>query len=313
MFPGDAALPRPALTVVIPAFDAEAYVEQSVRSALAQESVDVSVVVVDDGSADRTAAVVAGIGDPRARLLRQANAGPGAARDAGARAAATAYVAFLDADDVLLPGWAAAVCAALDAGATVAVTDAFVFCGDERAELTYYQELPFPHEDQAAQILRYNFVLTTAAVRRDALLQVGGYSAAGVGVAEDWALWQALLLAGGSVALVPRVLSGYRRGHASLSSRVERMKADEIRLLRRRRRQVRHDRALSRAAREGLRVLRGDRAIHRVRRLAPAAPRRAALAATAAAWYFPHRRHAKAAVLLALAPERGRRYVATRI
>lgn len=89
--------------MIIPAFNHERSVAAAVHSALVFDEVD-EVIVIDDGSDDGTAAAVEGMTDPRVRLLRQANRGPGAARNAGARSAASEHLVFLDADDVLMPG-----------------------------------------------------------------------------------------------------------------------------------------------------------------------------------------------------------------
>lgn len=89
--------------VIIPAFNDEACVRDAVESALGQDHLR-EVIVVDDGSEDRTSEVVKGIGDDRVIVLRQANAGPGAARNTGAASATASHLVFLDADDELLPG-----------------------------------------------------------------------------------------------------------------------------------------------------------------------------------------------------------------
>jgi len=94
---------RPLVTVVIPAHDAAAFIEDAVRSALAQTLPELEVVVVDDGSTDATASVVAGIRDARVRLIRTPNRGVGAARNLGWRAGRGELVAFLDADDSWFP------------------------------------------------------------------------------------------------------------------------------------------------------------------------------------------------------------------
>jgi glycosyltransferase involved in cell wall biosynthesis len=67
------------------------------------QDVPVEVIVVDDGSEDDTASILASYGE-RVKAIRQANAGAGAARNAGMDAASGAFIAFLDADDVWLPG-----------------------------------------------------------------------------------------------------------------------------------------------------------------------------------------------------------------
>src|SRR5439155_1467638 len=77
---------------------------ESLASVLAERDVDLEVVVVDDGSTDDTAAVLAGLGDRRVRPVVRPHAGIAAARNAGLAAARAPYVAFHDSDDVVLPG-----------------------------------------------------------------------------------------------------------------------------------------------------------------------------------------------------------------
>jgi len=96
------------VSIVIAAYNAEALIESSVRSALAQTHSDVEVVVVDDGSRDRTADIVESIGDARVRLVRQENKGQSAALNRGAREATGDYIKFLDADDYINPAHVAA-------------------------------------------------------------------------------------------------------------------------------------------------------------------------------------------------------------
>src|SRR5690606_139621 len=96
------------VAVVIPAYNAEAYIETTLASVLAQDGVELEVVVVDDGSTDRSVEIAAALAgrDTRLRVVRQSNAGVAAARNAGAAAvsAEARYLHFLDADDVLVPG-----------------------------------------------------------------------------------------------------------------------------------------------------------------------------------------------------------------
>lgn len=91
------------VSVIIPAYNCEAYAGEAVGSALAQTYRDVEVIVVDDGSTDDTPDVLAAISDPRLHVIRQPNRGISAARNAGLDAATGAYIAFLDADDRWLP------------------------------------------------------------------------------------------------------------------------------------------------------------------------------------------------------------------
>jgi hypothetical protein len=97
----------PALdvSVVIPLYDKAPYVARALNSALAQTLAPREVIVVDDGSQDDGPAIVERMStvDPRIQLIRQANAGPSAARNRGIAEAKGTWIAFLDADDVLLP------------------------------------------------------------------------------------------------------------------------------------------------------------------------------------------------------------------
>jgi len=91
----------PCVSVVIPAHQAERHVGEAIESALAQTMDDIEICVVDDGSTDATAAVAASYRG--VRVLRQANQGVSAARNAGIAATSGRYVALLDADDRFLP------------------------------------------------------------------------------------------------------------------------------------------------------------------------------------------------------------------
>lgn len=92
----------PQVSVVIPTYNAAAFVRRAVDSVLLQTLCEVELLVVDDSSHDDTLTVLAGYGD-RIQVFTQANAGPAAARNHGLRLAGGEFVAFLDADDHWLP------------------------------------------------------------------------------------------------------------------------------------------------------------------------------------------------------------------
>ena len=92
------------ISVVIPLYNKEASIAQSLRSVLSQSHDDFEVVVVDDGSTDRSVSIVESVHDSRVRLFRQENGGPSKARNTGVNNAIGEWIMFLDADDELLPG-----------------------------------------------------------------------------------------------------------------------------------------------------------------------------------------------------------------
>jgi glycosyltransferase involved in cell wall biosynthesis len=86
------------ISVVIPVFNTEQFLGDAIASVLIQGDGLLEVIVVDDGSTDGSAAIAEGFDDP-VRVIRQSNAGPGAARNRGVEAARGEYITFLDADD----------------------------------------------------------------------------------------------------------------------------------------------------------------------------------------------------------------------
>lgn len=95
---------EPAVSVVLPTHNRAALLGRSIRSVLAQSFGDFEVLVVDDGSTDETAGVVAAFGDPRVRYVPLSrNTGAAAARNVGIRISRGKFLAFQDSDDEWLP------------------------------------------------------------------------------------------------------------------------------------------------------------------------------------------------------------------
>jgi len=97
----------PAVSVIIPAHDAERFIAPALESALAQSYGDLEIIVVDDRSSDGTPGIIEGYAqrDARVRLLRHPeNRGPAEARNTALRAARGRFIAFLDGDDLWMEG-----------------------------------------------------------------------------------------------------------------------------------------------------------------------------------------------------------------
>ena len=95
----------PGITVVIPTYNRAQLVTRAINSVLAQSMPDFELIVVDDGSSDETADVLAALKDPRLRVIHQENRGVSAARNVGIDAAVGEMIVWLDSDDEAEPGW----------------------------------------------------------------------------------------------------------------------------------------------------------------------------------------------------------------
>lgn len=98
-----AARDEELVSVIIPAYNAGPYLRAAVGGILSQSHRDLELIVVDDGSTDGSVDAIAGVSDPRLRLIRQANAGKSAAMNRGLEAARGAFYAVQDSDDVSMP------------------------------------------------------------------------------------------------------------------------------------------------------------------------------------------------------------------
>jgi glycosyltransferase involved in cell wall biosynthesis len=221
-------------TIVMPAYNAASTIAPAIRSVFAQTRGDFQLVVVNDGSTDETAERIRPFEtDSRLEVVHQPNCGLAAARNTAIAAARGRFVSMLDSDDLWLPGYLEAMDEALasrrDAG--FAYTDAWVLEDEtrrvQRASAMAYQDPPDPPPAEPAafltELLRRNFVFTSATVRRDVLKEVGGYRES-LEAAEDYELWLRIAAHGRSGVRVPGRLAVYRRRAGSLST-------DEVRML----------------------------------------------------------------------------------
>ena len=217
------------VTVVVPAYNAETTVVEALESVVAQGDVSVEVVIVDDGSTDATATVVTRAGrrpnGGRVRLLQHpgnTNRGVAASRNLGVEQARAEFIAFLDADDCLLPG-------ALAAGLEVfrRYPDVVLVYGRVkrtevvRGRATFVGSGVPNRPFSLARWLLFENPLPTSGtmVRRKAML--GCRFPEGLRhQIEDWAAWLALSRRGPAYFL-DRELACYRRSPGSWSARLD--------------------------------------------------------------------------------------------
>jgi hypothetical protein len=205
------------ISVVIPLFNKGRSVGRAVEAILAQTHTDWELIVVDDGSTDGSAQVVAGYKDPRIRIIAQSNSGVSAARNTGLAAARSKLVAFLDADDFWDPDHLSDLAQAATLLPDCAFwSSAYRFVDDNG----WVSECRLPKsrtgrivriEDYFAQATKYDNPVHSSAVMvdKDVLTRLGGFPV-GVKLGEDLITWAKLACAG-SLGYVGRATSSYVR------------------------------------------------------------------------------------------------------
>jgi glycosyltransferase involved in cell wall biosynthesis len=216
------------VTVIVPAYRAGETIARALESVVAQTLPPRAVVVVDDGSPDDTfghaEAMRTRMNGIELKVIRQDNAGAGAARNRALAEATTRYVAFLDADDEWLPEKLKRSMAQMEAGDYVLVAHDSIEVRDGcetrldcAARFRSYADAPF------VGLYRRGFIDTTTVVaRRNAVMVAGGFDTT-LANGQDFALWLAMLARPDARFLVfDEVLSRYHITSDSIMSHVER-------------------------------------------------------------------------------------------
>jgi glycosyltransferase involved in cell wall biosynthesis len=194
-----------SVTVVIPCFNAGAFIDEAVQSALAQTWADLEVVVVDDGSTDpATRRVLDAATWPRTRVLHQANAGPSAARNAAIREARGEFILPLDADDRIDPTYVEKAMAAFaaDPGLGIVYCRATRFGADEGL-----WKLP---DYAPRELVIDNVIFVSALFRKADWARVGGFGEHLRHGVEDYDFWVRMVGAGCRVHQIDEALFHYR-------------------------------------------------------------------------------------------------------
>ena len=200
----------PLVSVVMPCYNAQAFLREAVDCVLGQSHPRVELIVVDDGSTDQSQAILKEYGN-RLVFIEQANAGPYPARNHGLSHAHGEFVAFLDADDYWAPDFLEKLLRALDAHPEAALA----YCGWQNVGLPGKRGDPYippdyEHEDKLVSLLRAAapWPIHAALVRKSTIDEVGGFDTH-FATCMDYDLWLRIG-ARRRIVRVPEVLAFYR-------------------------------------------------------------------------------------------------------
>ena len=210
------------ISVIIPVYNIQQHLRECLDSVLGQSYPHLQVICVDDGSTDESPAILAQYAqkDPRVQVIRQQNAGPGAARNTGLEAATGEYVIFLDSDDWFEPDFLEKmVDTAVREGADVAICRAVEFDTNSGRELPSEwmmkkQYLPgklaFAPQEMADHLFQFTYGMPWDKFYRRELLTTSGIRYPALKNSEDLAFVYPTLLAAKRIAVVDEVLIHHR-------------------------------------------------------------------------------------------------------
>ncbi|NEP13054.1 MAG: glycosyltransferase [Symploca sp. SIO2C1] len=219
------------ISVIIPAYNAEATIKETIDSVLNQTFTDFELIVVNDGSQDSTLEIVSSISDPRIRVFSYPNAGVSAARNRGLSEARGEYVSFIDADDLWTPDKLEAQLAVLQANLQAGVAYSWTDWIDESGQFLRSGSHMKLSGNVHSQLLLRDFVGSGSnpLIRSQSLTEVGGFNES-LKPAADWDMWLRLAEKYEFVN-VPSAQILYRVTPNSMSSNIWQMEEESLQII----------------------------------------------------------------------------------
>jgi len=164
----------PRVSVIIPTYNRAKLISDSIQSVLDQTYVDWELIVVDDGSTDETAQVVAEFGE-QVTYIYQENAGPSRARNTGFAASQGDFISFLDSDDCMLPNNLETLAALLDARPEASIAYGRYYWFHDNGQISRPDGPTFDGQIFHQLVLEETMMLGTALIRRACVEEIGGF------------------------------------------------------------------------------------------------------------------------------------------
>jgi GT2 family glycosyltransferase len=212
----------PSVSVILPVWNGERYLSAAIESVIRQTHADFELLIVDDGSTDRSREIAGEFArrEPRIVLIDREHSGLVPALNAALALARGQYVARMDADDISMPSRLEKQVGYLDAHESCVAVGSHVEVIDDGGEKIGVRRYPAQHQAIVQALISgasASLAHPTVLMRKDALLAVGGYRA-GRFPSEDLDLWLRLSRAG-ELANIPEMLLRYRRHAATVGVR----------------------------------------------------------------------------------------------
>lgn len=211
----------PIISVIIPAYNAQRTILETIQSLQQQTFSDFEIVVINDGSTDGTVELLKQIAEPRLKVFSYENGGLPVARNRGIDRATGDYITFIDADDLWTPDKLESQLTALQQNPQAGVAYSWTAFINEKSEVLYAWEPIYYQGNVYPQLLVKNFISSGSniLVRREFIEAAGRFDPT-LKSAEDWDYY-IRLAAACQFVLVPQYQILYRRSSQSMTSKVD--------------------------------------------------------------------------------------------
>jgi GT2 family glycosyltransferase len=222
----------PIISVIVPAYNSEQTILETIESVLQQTFSDFELIVINDGSTDRTLELLNTVKDPRLKIFSYPNAGVSVARNRGITHTSGDFIAFLDHDDLWTSDKFEVQLAALQQHPEAGLVYSWAYYMDEKGESFYADKSIFIEGNVYEQLLVRDFIASGSSclIRRQAIESVGEFDPSVPGV-DDWDYW-IRLAAHWHFVVVPKGQVFFRQSLGSQSSKkVEIMEKNMLRVV----------------------------------------------------------------------------------
>ncbi|WP_369753182.1 glycosyltransferase family 2 protein [Flavobacterium sp. WC2409] len=217
---------KPVVSVIMPAYNASAYIQESINSVIAQKYTNWELIIIDDGSTDRTSEIIINncSQDLRIKYFHQENGKQGKARNLGLLHSRGKYIAFLDADDLWLAEKLDIQLEEIKAkNVDLVFANSYVFNNDnisDRSRKINILNQVFKGEEALSLFLEINRIpILTVLAKKEKILLVDGFSEKpAIQNAEDYHLWLKMLISGFVFYGSEKTLASYRDHSESSTS-----------------------------------------------------------------------------------------------
>lgn len=219
------------ISIVIPAYNAETTIMETIKSVQQQTFSNWELIIINDGSTDRTVQLVNEINDSRLKVFSYQNGGLSVARNRGISNAKGEFIAFLDADDLWTPDKLELQLKALEKNPEAGVAYSWTYFMEEKGKYCHIDKTLFFEGNVLANLLTDNFIASGSnpLISREAIESVGEFDTS-LRAVEDWDYWLRLA-AKWQFAVVPKPQIFYRLSSSSMSSKVECMEECQLKVV----------------------------------------------------------------------------------